>query len=301
MAVLQQFLLSSWIAIALMFCFNHSVIAASSPNISDVFHNGIHNLHQQNYQSALVDFTQVIESQDKLVGAAYSNRCLANLQLQNNTAAQADCLLAIKYNSHNLEAYLNLGLAYYRQGKYQQAIAQYLEIVQQDQQDYRVYYNRGLAYSALADYQQAIADYHLALIYSPESNPESKSLIYNDLALAYIMLEEDEQAIFNFTQAIALDGNNYNAYYNRGCAYHRQKYYSVAIQDFDQAIQLNSNFTQAYVHRGILNHQIGIRDTALKDLNLALEQYQHQGNQEQYKTILNLKQQLFYTQQNQIV
>jgi tetratricopeptide (TPR) repeat protein len=300
MAVLQRFLLSSCIAIALFFGFNPSVIAASPANIADVFHQGINHLRQQNYQQALVDFTQVINSQDKLVGAAYSNRCLVNLQLHNNTAAQTDCLLAIKYNAHNLEAYLNLGLVYYHQGKYQQAIAQNQEILQQDRQNYRAYYNRGLAYSALADYQQAIADYQMALVYSTESNPESKSLIYNDLALAYMMLEDDEPAISNFTQAVALDSHNYNIYYNRGCAYHRQKRYLLAIQDFNQAIELNPDFTQAYVHRGILNHQIGIRHTALKDLNLALEQYQHQNNQEQFQAILNLKQQLFATQPSQI-
>ncbi len=301
MKILQRVLLVSWISILSILWFNNPVWAVSPQNSLDIFNNGLNNLRQHYYQQALVDFSQVIEGQDKLVGAAYSNRCLVKLQLQNNAAAEADCIKALKYNSDNLEAYLNLGLAYYRQGESEKAIAQYQEVIQRNKRDYRAYYNRGLAYLALNNYQQAITDYQTALIYFPESNMKSKSLIYNDLALAYMFLEKDEPAVFNFSQAIALDSNNYNAYYNRGCVYHRQGKYQAAIEDFSQAIQLKPDLTQAYVHRGILHHEIGAKDTAFNDLNLALQQYQNQGNRTQYNLVLNLKQQLFYTQPSPIV
>ena len=301
MMILQRVLLVSWASIMSIFWLNNPVLAVSSQNSLDIFNNGLNNIIQQNYQQAVVDFTQVIEEQDNLVDAAYSDRCLVNLKLKNNAAAERDCIEAIKYNSDNLEAYLNLGLAYYRQEEYEKAIAEYIQVIKRDDQDYRAYYNRGLAYLALNDYQLAITDYQTALVYSSDANTESKSLIYNDLALAYMFLEQDEPAVFNFSQAIALDTNNYNAYYNRGCAYHRQGKYQAAIQDFSQAIQLKPDFTQAYVHRGVLHHQIGAKDTAFNDLNLALQQYQNQGNRKQYDLVLNLKQQLFYAQPSQIV
>ncbi len=301
MTILQRVLLVSWFSILAVFCFNTSVLAGSLQNNLDVFNKGLNNLRQHNYQQALVDLTQVIEAQDNLVGAAYSDRCLVNLQLQNNPAAESDCLKAIKYNSDNLEAYLNLGLAYYRQKKYEQAIAQDREVIQRDEKDYRAYYNRGLAYLALNNYQAALGDYQTALMHSPDSKTESKSLIYNDLALTYMMLEKDERAVLNFTRAIALDATNYNAYYNRGCAYYRQGKERAAIEDFTQAVQLKPDLTQAYVQRGVVHHQIGAKDTAFKDLNLALKQYQNQGNREQYNLVLTLKQQLFYAQPNQIV
>ena len=300
MTILQRVLLITWFIILSIFCFDPPVIAALPINISDTFNAGVNNLRQQSYQQALVDFTQVIENQDNLVGAAYSNRCLVNLQLQNNNTAEADCLTAIKYDSDNLEAYLNLGLAYYRQGEYKQAIAQFQEIINRDEGDFRVYYNRGLAYLALSNHQPAIADFQTALRYSTDSNIESKSIIHNDLALAYLLLGEDEQAILNFTQAITLDSTSYNAYYNRGCAYHRQGKYQAAIADFSQAVRLNPEFTQAYVHRGILHNEIGAVHLAFKDLNLALRQYQNRGNKEQYELVLNLKQQFFYTRPSQI-
>ncbi|MEO0836977.1 MAG: tetratricopeptide repeat protein, partial [Cyanobacteria bacterium J06642_3] len=184
--------------------------------------------------------------------------------------------------------------------EYEQAIAQYELVIQQNGADYRAYYNQGLSYQALNNYQKAIANYDQALLRSRDLNPELKSLIYNDLALAYMMLSKNEPAIFNFEQAIALNANNYSAYYNRGCAYHRQGKYQVAIKDFSRTVQLKPDFTQAYVHRGILNHQIGAVDNAVDDLNSALEQYHQQGNSEQYDLVNNLKQQLFYAQPNQI-
>ncbi|MEM7594822.1 MAG: tetratricopeptide repeat protein [Cyanobacteria bacterium P01_A01_bin.83] len=301
MATLQQVLLVSWFSIVSIFLPCDSTFATSLPNISDVFNTGIDNIRQQNYPQALIDFTQVIEHQEDFVSAAYSNRCLVNLQLQNYAAAKSDCIGAIQDNSSNREAQLNLGLIYYRQGEYAQAIAHYELVIQQDKLDYRAYYNRGLSYQALNNYQKAIANYYLALLHSRDLNPESKSSIYNDLALAYMMLSKNESAIFNLERAIALDANNYSAYYNRGCAYHQQGKYQVAIKDFSRTVQLKPDFTQAYIHRGILNHQIGAVDNAFDDLNLALKQYHQQGNSEQYDLVNNLKQQLLYTQPNQIV
>ena len=299
MTILYRPILLTCLAIAFTFCFNPSAIALSSNNL-DTFNTGLEYLRQHDYLQALQEFTN-IEEGDNLTGAAYSNRCLINLQLQNNAEAEADCAIAIKYNPYNLEAYLNLGLAEYRQGKYQNAIANYQKIIDRNQQDYRAYYNRGLGYFALKQYQNAIADYKTALKYTPTANTEPQSIIHNDLALAYMVLNKNQLAIDNFSQAISLDSNNYGAYYNRGCAYHQQGKYQIAIQDLSHAVLLKPDFTQAYVHRGIINHQIGATKNAFNDLTLALKQYQDRNNQEQFNAVLNLKQQLFYNQPSKVV
>ena len=52
----------------------------------------------------------------------------------------------------------------------------------------------------LKKYQRAIADYQTALLFTPNSSVESQSLIYNDLAIAYMMLAQDEPALLNFSQ-----------------------------------------------------------------------------------------------------
>lgn len=301
MAVLHRVFLSGLsLIVTIALWSNAPVWAVSEGNTSDIFNSGLDHVRQQNYQQALVNFTQVINRQDNLVGAAYSNRCLVNLQLQNYSAAEVDCTTAIEHNSDNIEAYLNLGLTYYRQGEYNQAIAQYQQVIQRDSEDYRAYYNRGLAHFAVEDYPQAITDYNSALMSSRGFNRESKSLIYNDLALTYMMLGDFEQASFNFDRAIALEDHNYNAYFNRGCAHHRQGKYEAAIEDFSHVVQLKPDFTQAYVNRAVLHHQIGQDRAAFTDIDIALQQYQQQGNRLDYDLVFHLKQKLFYSQPSQV-
>ena len=302
MIVLHRvFLCSLSVIVTISLWFNSPVWAASNDNTSDIFNSGLDRIRQQNYQQALIDFTQVIDRQDNFAGAAYSNRCLVNLQLQNYFAAEADCNSAIQYNSNNVEAYLNLGLAYYRQQEYDRAIAQYQQVIQHDRYDYRGYYNRGLAYFALKDYRSAIADYNWALVSPQLIDTEQKSLVYNDLALSYMMLENYQPAIANFDRAIALTPHNYNAYFNRGCAHHRQENYFAAIEDFTKVVQLNPNLTQAYVNRGVLHHQIGDDQAAFADINTALQLYQSQGDRLAYDFVFNLKQKLFYLQPDRLV
>ena len=301
MIVLYRFFLYSLSLILTMILgFNSPVWAASNQNTSDIFNLGLDHIHQQNYQQALVDFTRVIDRQDNLLGAAYSNRCLVNLQLQNYSAAKADCTNAIQYNSDNIEAYLNLGLAYYGREEYERAIAQYQQVIQRDRDDYRAYYNRGLANFALKNYQQTITDYHLALMSSHLVDGEQKTTIYNDLALSYMMLDDYDRAIAKFDRAITLKPDNYNAYFNRGCAHHRQENYLAAIEDFTKVVQLKPNLTQAYVNRGVLHYQVGHNRAAFADINIALQQYQNQGDRLAYNLVFNLKRQLFYSQPSQI-
>ncbi len=299
MKTLRRILVINCLLILSIFWFDAPSFAVLPQNTSEIFNAGLDNVRQENYQEALINFSRVIDRQNNLVGAAYSNRCLINLKLQNDVAAKDDCIAAIKINSDNLEAYLNLGLAYYHLEKYNLAIAQYQQVIQENNLYYRAYYNRGLAYFALNNYQQAIKDYQRALRYFSDSDLSSKSLVYNNLGLTYMIIAQDQEAVSNFNHAIALNSNNYHAYNNRGGVYHRQGKYQAAIKDFTQAVQLQPNFTEAYVHRGIVRHQIQEKNTAVRDLNIALRQYKQQGNSKQYQIVLNLKHKLFNAQPTQ--
>lgn len=280
------------LTISIVLWFNSPVLAASSKDATDIFNSGLDHVRQQNYQQALIDFTEVINLQENLVGAAYSDRCLVNIYLQNYSAAESDCTSAIEYNPNNLEAYLNLGLVHYRRAEYDQAIAKYQYVIQSDHDNYPAYYNLGLVYFALEDYQQAVSEYSLALMSPRSISTNQKALIYSDRGVSQIMLGNYDQAIADLNQAINLDSNNYSAYYNRGCVYHHQKNYLAAIEDFTQALQINQEFTQAYVSRAILHHHLGQNGSAFKDINIALQQYEQQGDSFSYQQVFALKKKL---------
>ena len=300
MIVLRRVFLSSLFSIlALTFWLHSPAWAISDGNGRDIFNSALENIRQQNYQEALVGFTQVINLNDDLVGAAYSDRCLVNLQLQQYLDGESDCTIALQYNSDNLEARLNLGLTYYRLGESEKAIAEYNEVIKRDRHDYRAYYNRGLAHFALKDYPAAIADYNLALMSNQEITEQQRTLIYSDRGVTYLILEDYQNGIINFNQAINSEPNNYSAYFNRGCAHHRLKNYLAAIEDYTQVIQINPDLTQAYVNRAMLHHKLGRNNNAFEDLDIALEQYKQQGDDFAYQQVLAFKQAMIQSQPSQ--
>lgn len=68
--------------------------------------------------------------------------------------------------------------------------------------------------------------------------------------------ESDLQgSIIDFTKAIELNTNNWEAYYNRGISKAKLQNYSGAISDYSTAIRLNPNFENAYYNRGNVKAQ----------------------------------------------
>lgn len=166
------FILNFGIAVALA-CFFLCSPAHSSPTFNpqittdDFFQLGVEKLLHSNYREAIQNFSKTIEQNNK-IGAAYSNRCLAYLQLKEYQNAIADCNEALNFTPKNVEAYLNRGLAHYKQGEYQAAIADNNQVIALNPHDFRAYYNRGMVYTMFENYQQAISDYNKALTETPQ-------------------------------------------------------------------------------------------------------------------------------------
>jgi tetratricopeptide (TPR) repeat protein len=286
--------LCSLVAILIFFLGQTPAMAAlSQPQTSaiDLLNSGVKNLQNERYEAAIADFTQVIRSQQELVPQAYSNRCLAYLQLQQYPIAIEDCTQAIYFNPSNTEAYLNLGLVYYRQGNYPKAIAIYKSTIEQNLADWRFYYNLGLSHHGLKNYDAAITNYNVALKHNGLESQQTGQ-IYNDRGLSYLLSRRATKAIADFTRSIDTDTSNQFAYYNRACAYHRQQNYLAAIADFTQAIQLNPTNIQVYVNRGWLYHQIGQNHLAITDLRFASKEFKQQGNLQAYRQAIALIRQL---------
>ncbi|HAC62356.1 MAG TPA: hypothetical protein DCF68_02180 [Cyanothece sp. UBA12306] len=275
-----------------MFSLIQPVIATTNVTANDkaweFFDQAIENIENNNYQQAFFDLTKVINLGHVLIPAAYSNRCLVNLQLDNHQAAKLDCKEAIKFNPNNTEAYLNWGLAEYRLGNYEQALAQYQEVIKKNHDDYRAYYNQGLVNFALEKYQIAFENYDKALVLTQLQSPSEVGLIYNNRGLVYLKLKNIENAIADFTQAINLDKSNIMAYYNRAYAYEKKQNYLASIADLSRVIRLNPSSTLSYVNRGRLYYFIGLQQAALRDFKIALNQFEEQGKIAAYQQTLSL-------------
>jgi tetratricopeptide (TPR) repeat protein len=99
------------------------------------------------------------------------------------------------------------GLLYYKQGGYEQSIADYNRAIELDLESVAAYVNRGNSYDDMGEYELAVADYN---------------------------------------RAIELDPDEAGAYVNRGLAYSYQGSLGPAIADYDRAIELDPTFAGAY-------------------------------------------------------
>ena len=80
-----------------------------------------------------------------------------------------------------------------------------------------------------------------------------------------------DDAIADYTKAIALDPNCARAYNDRGVAYYRKGAFDRAIADFDKAIALNRNYALAYFNRGVVYYEKGNKEQTIVDYRKALE------------------------------
>lgn len=161
----------------------------------DRFQQGIAATLAGKYSDALDAFTAAIQTRTN-TAAAYANRCLVEVLLNQPDAAVEDCTQAIQRQPSNGEAYLNRGLAHYHLGHYQSAVEDATQVLQLQPDDFRAYFNRGLAWTGLGHYFAAIQDFDRALQLNP-AIPEA----YRDRALAYYNAGNTQQALIDLQQA----------------------------------------------------------------------------------------------------
>jgi tetratricopeptide (TPR) repeat protein len=265
----------------------HSLPNSDQITLNEFLQMGVKNIVLSNYQQAIQYFTQAIELNSNFA-AAYSNRCLAYLQLEEYHNAIADCTYALNFVPDNTEAYLNRGLAEYRLGNYQGAILDDNRVIQLKPHDFRAYYNRGIANAALKNYFGAIEDYNLALTQTPQLLSSVLGDIYNDRGLVEFELQNFSAAFLDFSKAIRLNSTDDRGYFNRGCTCAKNQDNWGALRDFTQVVKLNPQNAIAYVNRGVAYHNLGYEQAAIKDLQTAAAYFVNRGETIAYQRTVKL-------------
>ena len=117
-------------------------------------------------------------------------------------------------------------------------------------------------------YRDAIECFDRAIILSPSKDMEA--VICAQRGFVYGVLDEYEEAIDDFDEAIYTNSSFAGAYYYRGVAYYMQGQYEEAIDDLDEAIYLNPDFADAYSSRGAVYITSGEYEEAIEYLDRAL-------------------------------
>jgi signal transduction histidine kinase/DNA-binding response OmpR family regulator len=147
-------------------------------------------------------------------------------------------------------AYANLGVYYWSQGKYQEAIKHinmavpYYEKINYQKGMAGCYNNIGLCLRNLGDFPQAIANYFKALkIHEKLGSRQAQAQIYNNIGLVFKSQEKYDRALhyywLSFHKSEGIDPRNQaGALDNIGAIYLLKKEYSTAISYLNQSRNL---------------------------------------------------------------
>ena len=124
---------------------------------------------------------------------------------------------------------------------------------------------QGLDHVEQGDHQGAINNFTEGIALNPND-----AQAYNNRGEAYQNLRQYQQAIADLDQAISLNPDYAEAYNNRANAYLNLQQYPEAIADFNQVISLNPDYANAYNNRGVAYLNLQQYQEAIADFNKAI-------------------------------
>lgn len=95
-------------------------------------------------------------------------------------------------------------------------------------------------------------------------------LPYDNRGNAYAMSGNYQQAINDYSRAIALNQGYAGTYTNRGTAYRSMGNYQQALSDYNRAIELEPENAMAYRNRGDTYNKLGNYQDAIRDYGMAI-------------------------------
>lgn len=129
----------------------------------------------------------------------------------------------------------------------------------------RAWVNLGYAYSVLGQWNDAIDNYSKAIAIYPDF-----AKAHVDRGVAYGKLGQFDNVIADCSKAIEIDPKYTEAWYDRGIAYVNLHQFEKAVADFSKAIELDPGPVQPYYNRGVAYGSLGQYDKAMADYSKAI-------------------------------
>ena len=169
---------------------------------------------------------------------------------------------------HCVRAQNNLGVWYYTQRRYQEAVERHQFALKLNPRCADSYNNLGNAYLAVGLFKEAEDHYKNALQIDP-----SYEEAYNNLGMLYIKEGKYEDARDNFLEALRLNRRFANPHHGLGVLLleysnrnNNSKLIKYAVKEFQKAIRLNPYFAEAHSNLGSLYSSQGKLQEAMNEL-----------------------------------
>lgn len=233
------------------------VIALDSKHLDAHFYRGLAKHNVQDYTGAILDYTKVIFY--KPDADTYYNRGNSKFALHDYEGAKEDYTNALKLNKELIDAVYNLGLTQAYLGEFSDAIASFDKVNIRFPGDTNVYMQKAMAYMELKNYQEAFNNFGNSILLNPNSN----AFYTRGMALLSINYYKEAQA--DFYKALELDGNNAPCYFYIGTTHLFLGEFVPAVAAFTESIALDALDFDAYL--GLAMTQLKANDKAQSKIN----------------------------------
>jgi tetratricopeptide (TPR) repeat protein len=159
---------------------------------------------------------------------------------------------ALRVQSNNPLAHLDLGIALHGRGQLETALVELDAAVRLDPNAAIIYFNRGWVLSDLGRYDEALRDFQTGLRISPESE-KTRSRISRTDAIGHLLfgialhrVGARTAAIEEFRTAIHIQPDLLEAYNNLGMLYREEGNLDAAIQAYRSALAIRPAFSDAH-------------------------------------------------------
>ncbi len=139
-----------------------------------------------------------------------------------------ETLDALPANREEPNACNERGVAFARQGRYQQAIAEFSRAIQRNPTFVEAFHNRALVYVAIGNLGQGVSDLSVVVQIRPQCLDG-----YNRRGRLHLSMERYDEAVADFEKVIEIDSQRVEAYFLRALACYAQGRYEEAWEDLD--------------------------------------------------------------------
>ncbi len=166
---------------------------------------------------------------------------------------------ALDVTQNNYIAHNNLGVAYYKLGRYQEAIEAYKQAIRIKPDYADAHYNLGVACDKLSRWQDEIEAYKQAIKIKP-----NYAKAYYNLGISYEDLGRYPDAVEAYKQAIQIKPDYAEAYINLGVTYCKLGRYQDATEACKKALTIKPNYAEAYINFGVIYYKLGRYQDAIE-------------------------------------
>ena len=228
------------------------------------FYRAIAKIQLEDYQGALRDCNASLERNPFSPGVYYARGYIYR-QLNQLELAEQDYTEALRFSPENRTYMLLRADTRAQREQYESALADVEQLLRREPQSATIWSEKGRICIAKKDTLAALEAFQQAAEYD-KLNPA----VWSALGVTNLMLDNEDEAYVQLTQAINLGSKWAGDYINRGIIHYHRHNYRGALSDYDQAVHLSPNEADCYYNRGVMRQEVGDYNRALEDLNKAI-------------------------------